>query len=367
MNNNYLILLCTIIVIFAMMSLYKIETFQVDLSQTTVAQDIPNNPNNFSCLEYLENIKKWPTSTYEKTQKKMLAALRTSLANRKTDLFSNNPYTNACILPKEHLQTFGINSDCTVNKNTIKDLGLLFENKYNVSDGDDNAYIHPDKIEEIEKSFDPNSNLFNHELKDLKTSVTPNGCTIDFQDTYKDQKKFKDLLRNMDVNFNYKYIMEINQLMKQINGLQGNIKQLRQTKLQYNRDISQLRQDVKDVCNDNIEPICKEDKFDYFCKINIRKYITDTFDANTSDPDKHNPIYECNINSIPFDSNNTYNRKYTEFINTFIENRIYWFWTWAFQHMIDVFNKRLPQLFEDIEYFRNIYATYSPYMKYPTI
>lgn len=150
----YLITLCLLIMTISVLSSYKIETFVdgINFSQTTVAQDIPTDPDDFSCYKYINSYRKdWDIdgSGYTQRMRKMISAMRTGLRLRKSDITHNNPYNESCVIPKETLQLVGIDSDCKAGEHTLK-----------TSDTD---------------------------------NTTPEGCIVDLRQEYRDENKFKSL------------------------------------------------------------------------------------------------------------------------------------------------------------------------------
>jgi hypothetical protein len=197
------------------MSSYKIETF-VNLEQTTVASDIPNSPNDFTCYNYLKNFKKdWDIDQYTDGQKKMISVMRTGLSTRKSDVTTNNPYTHSCIVPFQHLQTFGISNNCSIQ---------------------------------------------NHKLQYTKQLETPTGCVIDLRSEYDDESKFKSLLNVMEEGYNRDYIDQIRSLEAQIAAMERDIENAKQTEKQLDVEITNLSTTYQDLCEKSIFNIgCDKD------------------------------------------------------------------------------------------------------------
>ena len=172
--NSYLITLSLVVIMFAVLSSYKIETFidGVNFSQTSVAKDIPKDPNDFSCYRYIKSYKPWKIDTYSERMRRMISAMRTGLRYRKSDLSHTNPYNESCVVPKETMHLVGIDNNCRIGAHKLKQ-----------SDED---------------------------------NTIPEGCVIDLRNDYKSEERFRSLLEHMDSAFNDKYIRRINELKAEI-------------------------------------------------------------------------------------------------------------------------------------------------------
>lgn len=170
----YLITLSLVVIMFTVLSSYKIETFVdgINFSQTSVAKDIPQDPNDFSCYRYIKASKPWKIDGYSERARRMISAMRTGLRYRKSDLAHTNPYNESCVVPKEAMPLLGIDANCRAGSHQLK----------------------PSDVD----------------------NTSPEGCVIDLRQDYKDENKFKSLLGHMDESFNEKYIRRIRELKEEI-------------------------------------------------------------------------------------------------------------------------------------------------------
>lgn len=168
---HFIWLLCIIVTVFTMLSCYRIETY-INLEQKTTAEDIPQTINDMSCYNYLKATTNWKIDSYSPNIKKMLSAFKTGFKTRSSDISTITPYADVCVIPYEHKSMFAINDDCSV----------------------------------------VNSPYTKHVLKHSDGLMDPKGCYVDFGSDYANESKFKDLLGNMDNNFNIQYINRINEL-----------------------------------------------------------------------------------------------------------------------------------------------------------
>lgn len=293
MYQKYLILLCISIIIFCIMSSYKIETF-VNLSQTTVASDIPQSPDDFLCYNYIKKNIDWDIDNYNERIKRMISSMRTGLANRKSDLATNNPYTDSCVVPKEHMNLFGISDDCKIQ---------------------------------------------DHQLKKLDGMQTPNGCTVDFRDDYKDEERYKDLLTKMEYAFNEDYIKQINALKAEIAQLEDSIKSYEEKSTQLDGDIASVDFKLKDNCDNDIINHIKE-TFVILC-------------VNCNDYD-----LKLSCSGQPNSYNTTKARYLAEHNNYLRTVR----WLNIYQSLCKELNKYNAVLSDDIKYFEALYDRYKEYI-----
>lgn len=203
----YLITLCLVIILFTVLSSYKIETFVdgVNLSQTSVAKDIPQDPNDFSCYKYIKSYKPWNIDGYKERERRMISAMRTGLRFRKSDLTHNNPYNETCVIPKETMELVGVDANCKAGQ---------------------------------------------HQLKPSDTDNTmPDGCMIDLRQDYKEESKFKSLLKHMDASFNEKYIRRINELKQEIARLKHTRNILKRINDRLGTKVNELEFDLKKKCD----------------------------------------------------------------------------------------------------------------------
>jgi hypothetical protein len=202
--NRHLITLCLVIILFTVLSSYKIESF-VNFSQTTVAKDIPKNPNDFSCYKYIKSKMPWKIDAYSERSRRMISAMRTGLRVRKSDLSHNNPYNDSCVIPKETISLVGVDSNCKAGEHQLRP-----------SDAD---------------------------------NTTPDGCVVDLRQAYKDENKFKSLLNHMDASFNEKYIRRINELKEEIARLKVTRNTMKQINENLGTSLNQYEFDFKKKCD----------------------------------------------------------------------------------------------------------------------
>ena len=152
--------------------------------------------------------------------------MRNGLASRKSDSTQNNPYTDSCIIPKEHLDTIGISQDCTIDNHTLEN----------------------------------------------RPEYTPDGCTIDLRSSYQKEDKFKDLLDKMDKRFNRKYIEKINNLKALLETRKNVLEKLKVTNHSYDSVIAEKENILRNKCDDDIitqiytQHVNKNNKVDQYLK-----------------------------------------------------------------------------------------------------
>lgn len=103
-----IILLLIIILVTSMMS-YKIETF-INLTDQNI---YPQTPNDYTCYNYIKNIKKWNVDELTKEQQKVLFTMRTLQGTQFNDNNKIFPYKDGCVIPREHLPIFNASIDKT--------------------------------------------------------------------------------------------------------------------------------------------------------------------------------------------------------------------------------------------------------------
>lgn len=300
---KYIFLLCLIIVIFTTLSSYKIESF-INFSQLTVAKDQPQNANEFACFDYLKKIKNWNIDNYDEHQRKMISVMRTGLANRKTDLYDNTPFTESCVVPKEILDMFGISFKCTIDDHTLK-----------------------------------------HE------NYKPDGCTVDFRTEYNDEPKFKELLDKMNNNFNKKYIETIKQLKAELARLTNVEKNLIVQDNQYTNDVTSLEIDFSNKCSNDVvtslveynnKPATGFVRIGAIDNGSIKSYVSDRLSK-----------LKCKSNNELSQVTQTYNDELKKY-------NLYIYWAKAYEFKIDeLTNIAIPLILEKISYLQNLYNYYS--------
>lgn len=314
MYNRYIIILCIIIIMFTVMSSYKIESFRehfadyINFAQTTVAKDIPKNPNDFSCYKFIKETHPWNIDKYDIHQRHMISAMRNGLRIRKSDLSHNNPYADACVIPREYMSMFGVNSDCKVGNHSLE--------------------------------------------KSDANSIKPDGCVVDIRNKYKEEKDFVSLLDTLETNFNDKYHKKIAELDAEIGRLEDQKSRLVNEKTRLERDISQAEAKFVDKCDQDLVNFVKS-QYEFICwhdqngnhKCNVHQWLINKF------------------NNLKCSDNNEYVRilrRYIEEIESFWKMYNWWWWYdwWAMYipYLID-------RIDDDLRYFRdNIFGQYNKYL-----
>lgn len=109
LHGVLIILLLFIIIITTSMMAYKIETF-TNLVDKNV---YPQTPNDYTCYNYIKNVKQWNIDELTNDQKKVLFTMRTLQGEQFADNSNIFPYQNGCVIPIEHFPIFNIPSNST--------------------------------------------------------------------------------------------------------------------------------------------------------------------------------------------------------------------------------------------------------------
>lgn len=188
MKYFILILLVTVIIACTMLS-YKIETFQeLSLGVVPDLKINPVSPSAYNCFDFIKNVLKWNVNSYSMSEKKVIATLRTGVANAYEAGGKEIKYTQSCILPKEHAFIYksAIKSkdSITIKGNKDTDHVLTMTN---------NGTEYPDGYRIDFSQIDPISGI-----------------------DYRDQTQFKDLLGGAYNLMNSDYINTIYALSNEL-------------------------------------------------------------------------------------------------------------------------------------------------------
>jgi hypothetical protein len=180
----YLILILLIVVIL-LVYVFKNTIYEKFTS------NIPNNPSDYSCYNYIKNNKNWNLNELSTDQKKVLFTLKAG----QTDTYDSDslefPYTNSCIIPANHYDIFNIRQK---SDNTID--------------------VNIDKTLTKDKSYNPRKTSYNLPLTSSRDY--PVGVKINLDDQNMTFDNFKDILNGLYQQYDDEYIKNRAILTKQI-------------------------------------------------------------------------------------------------------------------------------------------------------
>lgn len=284
MNKKFLIVLFIIIIIVSLLlsclNYLNIEKFS-NLS-VTIPSDLQDNssskllaslatpkkkePINFSCYDYLKNVKKWNPDNFSDTQKKVIFSLRRLYRGQLGNINSIQTSLDSCVIPVEHFPIFNIDEnsknsisfsiDYKENDKTSKKIILPFTDEYSFPQGIVLDFSNNIKSKEIflaiidylYKLYDSDFLKEIEELKEeivhLNNSINDSNKNLDYLNA--EIQKYNNMINKLnDPNSECQIKKRENaELRQEIDSLQNNINDLTN---QINTIIGNIKNDQQKI------------------------------------------------------------------------------------------------------------------------
>lgn len=198
--------------------------------------NVPDDPNDYSCYNYLKKYKNWDVDSLSSDQKKVLFTLKAGL----TDSYDNNilqfMFTNSCIIPQNHFDIYNIqlksNNTCDIN-------------------------IDPSL--QNDSNYKPVKTSYN--LPYTSTKDYPNGIKINLDDDNITFDKFKDILNGLYQQFDKEYIINRKTLLNKINTLNAEYDNLVTQNTNTVNDINHVNSLINGLNDLNSECVTKTNSY----------------------------------------------------------------------------------------------------------